>query len=165
MSLEPSCLLVRAKSFEPKTNEQPLTIERVPAASGEGAAQSSHERARDVKQEGRKLEGAKAIISAAAASKARKLRDAKELAIYSAARSARRARGRCGMGALCDANRKTGKTVKPDRYIACGIPAPCRTYRDEKFQPIVAIKKNRKRDRPVCRSRQSSATVFQVVPQ
>ena len=38
-------LVVRPKSFEPKVNEQPVSVEEIPAASAEGLRTSSHERA------------------------------------------------------------------------------------------------------------------------
>src|SRR5438093_229527 len=56
-------LLVRPKSFEPKVNEQTLSVEEVPATSDETLRKVHMKERVTVKREGPQLEGAKTIVS------------------------------------------------------------------------------------------------------
>ena len=56
-------LVVRPKSFEPKINEQPLSVEEVAAASDEALRKVHMTERVVVKREGPSLEGAKVVVS------------------------------------------------------------------------------------------------------
>jgi len=116
-------LVVRPKSFEPKVNEQPLSIEEVPAASAEGLRKVHMKDRIAIKREGPSLEGAKIVISGGRGLKGEEnFAMLKELAdVLGGAVGASRAAVDAGWVPYAMQIGQTGKTVKPDVYFAIGI--------------------------------------------
>jgi electron transfer flavoprotein alpha subunit len=116
-------LVVRPKSFEPKVNEQPLSIEEIPAASAEGLLKVHMKERIAIKREGPSLEGAKIVISGGRGLKGEEnFAMLKELAdVLGGAVGASRAAVDAGWVPYAMQIGQTGKTVKPDVYFAIGI--------------------------------------------
>jgi electron transfer flavoprotein alpha subunit len=116
-------LVVRPKSFEPKVNEQPVSVEEISAASADGLRKVHMKERVVVKREGPSLEGAKIVISGGRGLKGEEqFAILKELAdVLGGAVGASRAAVDAGWVPYAMQIGQTGKTVKPDVYFAIGI--------------------------------------------
>lgn len=161
-------LLVRPKSFEPKINEQTLLIEEVPAASGDGLRRVHMKERVTVKREGPQLEGAKTIVSGGRGLKGEEhfamLKDLAEL--LSGAVGATRAAVDAGWVPYAMQIGQTGKTVKPDLYIACGISGAVQHLSGMKTSKTI-ISINKDADAPIFQYSDFGVVgdVFKIVPQ
>lgn len=161
-------LLVRPKSFEPKISEQQLAIEELPAASHEGLRKVHLKERVTVKREGPQLEGAKTIISGGRGLKGEEhfamLKDLAEL--LGGAVGATRAAVDAGWVPYAMQIGQTGKTVKPDLYIACGISGAVQHLSGMKTSKTI-ISINKDADAPIFQYSDFGVVgdVFKIIPQ
>ena len=161
-------LLVRPKSFEPKMNGQVLSIEEVPVASADGLRRIRMKDRVTVKREGPQLEGAKTIVSGGRGLKGEEnfaiLKDLAEL--LGGAVGATRAAVDAGWVPYAMQVGQTGKTVKPDLYIACGISGAVQHLSGMKTSKTI-ISINKDADAPIFQYSDFGVVgdVFKVIPQ
>jgi electron transfer flavoprotein alpha subunit len=161
-------LLVRPKSFEPKVNDQPVAIEEIPAATGEALRKVHMTERVAVKREGPQLEGAKTIVSGGRGLKGEEnFGMLKELAdLLDGAVGATRAAVDAGWVPYAMQVGQTGKTVKPDLYIACGISGAVQHLSGMKTSKFI-ISINKDPEAPIFQYSDLGVVgdVFKVVPQ
>jgi electron transfer flavoprotein alpha subunit len=161
-------LLVRPKSFEPRLNEQAVAIEEVPPASGDGLRKLRMKDRVTVKREGPQLEGAKTIISGGRGLKGEEnfalLKDLAE--VLGGAVGATRAAVDAGWVPYAMQIGQTGKTVKPDLYIACGISGAVQHLSGMKTSKTI-ISINKDADAPIFQYSDFGVVgdVFKIIPQ
>ena len=161
-------LLVRPKSFEPEISEQSVAIEEVPAASDDGLRKVRMKERVTVKREGPQLEGAKTIVSGGRGLKGEEnfamLSDLAEL--LGGAVGATRAAVDAGWVPYAMQIGQTGKTVKPNLYIACGISGAVQHLSGMKSSKTI-ISINKDADAPIFQYSDFGMVgdVFKIIPQ
>jgi electron transfer flavoprotein alpha subunit len=161
-------LLVRPKSFEPRQVGGTATIEEVAAPTGDHVRRVKIVEHVTVPVEGPQLEGAKAIVAGGRGLKsAESFHDLQELAhLLGGAVGATRAVVDAGWVPYSMQIGQTGKTVKPDVYVACGISGAVQHLAGMKTSKyIVAI--NNDPEAPIFQVADFGVVgdIFQVLPQ
>lgn len=161
-------LLVRPKSFDAKPNEQPVAAEDVAPASGDALLKVHVKERVAVKREGPQLEGAKTIVSGGRGLKGEQqfslLKDLAEL--LGGAVGATRAAVDAGWVPYAMQIGQTGKTVKPDLYIACGISGAVQHLSGMKTSKVI-VSVNKDPEAPIFQYSDFGVVgdLFKVIPQ
>ncbi len=161
-------LLVRPKSFEAKPNPQTAGVEEI-AAPSDPAIRKAHLTERvTVKPEGPQLEGANVVVSGGRGLKsAEHFEMIRQLAdLLGGAVGATRAIVDAGWVPYSMQVGQTGKTVKPNLYVACGISGAVQHLAGMKSsKTIIAI--NKDPEAPIFQFADLGVVgdVFQVLPQ
>lgn len=161
-------LVVRAKSFDPKVNNQSLAVEEIAAAADESLRKVRVADRVTIKREGPQLDGAKLIVSGGRGLKAAEhFQMLHQLAdLMGGAVGATRAVVDAGWVPYALQIGQTGKTVKPDVYIACGISGAVQHLSGMKTsKTIIAVNKDPEAPIFQCSDFGVVGDVFKVIPQ